>query len=90
MEPTEHHRGAEVISLQPVSVVDHVCRVDSATLHKLIKDEIGGSRRVALDDIRHILTTVGEYFSKAGGSASNTMRGLAGFGVGTKLIGARG
>ena len=33
---------------------------------------------------------VGEYFSKAGGSAANTTRGLAGFGVRAKLLGVRG
>ena len=33
---------------------------------------------------------MGEYYSKAGGSAANTTRGLAGFGVRTQLLGARG
>lgn len=82
--------GVEVVALQPISIVDHVCKVDAATLKALISDEPGGSHRVSIDEIRRILATVGEYFSKAGGSASNVMRGLAGFGIGAKLIGARG
>lgn len=82
--------GIEVVSLQPVSLVDHVCKVDPSTLRTLIADELGGSHRVELSEIQRILATVGEYFSKAGGSASNTMRGLAGFGVRSRLVGARG
>ena len=82
--------GVEVVSLQPVSIVDHVLKCDAETLKALIQDEPGGSHRVSLDEIQRILSTVGEYLSKAGGSASNVMRGVAGFGVGAKLCGARG
>ena len=82
--------GIEVVSLQPISIVDHVLKCHTATLKSLITDEVGGSHRVPLDEIQRILATVGEYFSKAGGSASNVVRGLAGFGVNVALIGARG
>lgn len=33
---------------------------------------------------------MGEYYTQAGGSAANTTRGLAGFGVSTQLLGCRG
>lgn len=82
--------GVEVVSLQPVSIVDHVLKCDAETLKTLILDEPGGSHRVSLEEIQRILASVGEYLSKAGGSASNVMRGVAGFGVGAKLVGARG
>lgn len=45
---------------------------------------------MGLSEIQSILTQVGEYFSKAGGSAANTTRGLAGFGISTQLLGVRG
>lgn len=52
--------------------------------------EIGGSHRVAAQEISRILTEVGDFFSKAGGSAANTTRALAGFGVRAGLLGSRG
>ena len=83
--------GPEVVSLQPISIVDHVLTCGNPDLVKtLIHDELGGSHRVSLEEIQRILSAVGEYYSKAGGSASNVMRGLAGFGVRSKLVGARG
>ncbi len=82
--------GIEVASVQPISIVDHVMKCDADTMKALITDELGGSHRVPLTEIQRILSTVGEYFSKAGGSASNVIRGLAGFGVHAKLVGARG
>jgi sugar/nucleoside kinase (ribokinase family)/predicted Rossmann-fold nucleotide-binding protein len=82
--------GIEVSSVQPISIVDHVMKCDADTMKTLITDETGGSHRVPLSEIQRILSTVGEYFSKAGGSASNVIRGLAGFGVKSKLVGSRG
>ncbi|KAL4458429.1 hypothetical protein ABPG75_013294 [Micractinium tetrahymenae] len=90
--PAEPQRPA-VVSVQAQAIVDHLCVIkDEAELRQLIADdnEIGGSHRVQLSEIQRILTSVGEYFSKPGGSASNTTRGLAGFGVPTQLLGVRG
>jgi len=86
----EISHGIEVASVQPISIVDHVLKCDADQMKALITDEIGGSHRVPLSEIQRILSTVGEYYSKAGGSASNVIRGLAGFGVRAKLIGTRG
>jgi hypothetical protein len=147
----------QLISLQPVAIVDHLCVLrDEGELKQLIgQDEVGGSHRVELTDVQQLLSNVGEYFSKAGrpgacrgrggsrwgewlcrhrsrcrrhrrplvrearragrqhqissragsiytqcnllpfpcaagGSAANTTRGLAGFGVSTQLLGVRG
>lgn len=80
----------QVLSLQPVAIVDHVCMIEEDALKQLVADELGGSHRVELDEVQRTLTAVGEYYSKAGGSAANTTRGLAGLGISSKLIGARG
>lgn len=82
----------QVVCLQPVSIVDNVCSVDHTLLVELIggEDQFGGSRLVNLEQLQDILTRVGEYFSKAGGSAANTTRGLASLNVRAKLVGARG
>lgn len=37
----------EVISLQPIAIVDHVCTIDEGVLKSLIPDEVGGSHRGA-------------------------------------------
>ena len=37
-----------------------------------------------------LLAKVGDFYSKAGGSAANTTRALAGFGVRTQMLGTRG
>ncbi|KAL4854982.1 ADP-dependent ribose-1-phosphate kinase [Chlorella vulgaris] len=80
----------QIVSLQPAAIVDHVCVLDEEALRSLVPDELGGSHRVELAEVQRTLTSVGEYFSKAGGSAANTTRGLAGLGVHTKLLGCRG
>ena len=51
-------------------------------------DELGGSHRVDLEEVRRLLAESGEYYSRAGGSAANTTRGLAGFGVRVRLVSA--
>lgn len=68
---------AEVIALQPLAVVDHVCSVTEPVLKTVISnpEEIGGSRRISQQEVQSILATVGEFHSKAGGSAANTVRG---------------
>lgn len=38
--------------------------------------EVGGSSRVGRDDVVRMLSTVGDFHSKAGGSAANTTRGV--------------
>jgi uncharacterized protein (TIGR00730 family) len=79
-----------VIALQPVAVIDHSCKVDDAFLAS-VGGEIGGSTRVSPDDLQKILMRVGEFATKAGGSAANTARGLsAGFDVSVGLLGAVG
>lgn len=83
----------EVVCIQPVAIVDHVCSVKEESLLQLIgsdKHDVGGSRLVNLKELQHILFEIGEYFSKAGGSSANTTRALASFGVKSKLVGARG
>ena len=58
---------------------------------KSLDGETGGSVRVGPDDLQRLLMRVGEFTTKAGGSAANTARGLAhGFDVRTALLGAVG
>ena len=53
--------------------------------------EVGGSTRIESGELQKLLFSVGEFSTKAGGSAANTVRGLAaGFDVSTGLIGAVG
>lgn len=82
MDPIASEAGmaaapAEVVVLQASAIVDHVCAVDEATLSELVNEETGGSRRATVEDLTSILSNVGEFNSKAGGSAANTARGLA-------------
>lgn len=67
-----------------------LCRVDEAFL-KSVPGEVGGSERIGPDELQRILMRVGEFTTKAGGSAANTARGLAaGFDVKVGLMGAVG
>jgi hypothetical protein len=67
--------ATEVVLLQAVAIVDHVCvSEDAASLRALVDGEIGGSQRVDMAEIQRLLSNVGEYLSKAGGSAANTAR----------------
>ncbi|KAG2496091.1 hypothetical protein HYH03_005694 [Edaphochlamys debaryana] len=78
-------------TLQVSALVDHVASVQRATLEKLVGPETAGSRRCTLPELQAILAAVGEFNSKAGGSASNVARALAtGFGVNVQLVGTRG
>ena len=78
---------AEVVLLQSVAVVDHLCTVDEQTVIKLSKGAIGGSRRCTGTQLQQLLSEVGEFTCRAGGSASNVARGLAtGFGVATAVV----
>ena len=66
----------EVIALQPLAVVDHLCSVTEDQLKTLLaKEQIGGSRRVSQQQVQDMLAHVGEFHSKAGGSNANTIRG---------------
>ena len=68
----------EVVVVQSLAMVDHVCKVDVGTLASLVeRSETGGSRPVPLDKLSSILARVGEFHSKAGGSSANTARALA-------------
>ena len=55
---------AEVVALQPVAIVDHVCVIDESVLRSMIQDEVGGSHRVEMSDIQTLLAAAGEYYSK--------------------------
>lgn len=49
--------------------------------------QVAGSQRCTLAELQNILSSVGEFHSKAGGSASNVGRALAlGFGIGVQLV----
>ncbi|GLC59572.1 hypothetical protein PLESTB_001501700 [Pleodorina starrii] len=91
--PTEGN-GVEdqrVAVLQVSALVDHVASVERPVLRQLVGDEVAGSKRCSLEELRQILETVGEFQSKAGGSASNVGRALAtGFGTPVQVVGTRG
>ena len=79
-----------MIALQPVAIIDHSCKVDDHLL-RAVGGEVGGSTRVDSDQLQRLLMSVGEFTTKAGGSAANTARGLSrGFDVRVGLIGAVG
>lgn len=91
-----------VVGLQPVALVDHVAKVDWSLLDA-VPGERGGSMRVTVEELDHILQEVNSHFlssscpgeqglkTLAGGSVANTIRGLAGgLGVSTALVGVRG
>lgn len=90
-----------ILGLQPAALVDHVVRVDWSLLAQ-IPGERGGSQPVAIEELEHILRELkthtlpsGDDSSSlrtiAGGSVTNTLRGLAtGFGISCGIIGAYG
>lgn len=90
-----------ILGLLPAALVDHIARVDSSILAK-IPGEPGGSFPVAAEELKEILKEVDTYILSstnglapiktiAGGSVTNTIRGLAaGFGISCGVIGARG
>lgn len=92
VEENNSSQAPEVIALQPLAVVDHLCSVTEDTLKSVLaQEEIGGSRRISQQQVQDMLAQIGEFHSKAGGSNANTIRGLAaGFGVQCELVGARG
>ena len=65
-----HSSKMSVLALQPSAVVDHLILLpDEAQLASLLQGddrEIGGSRRVDLPEITRLLSTSGEFVSKAG------------------------
>nr|GEV81170.1 uncharacterized sugar kinase slr0537-like [Tanacetum cinerariifolium] len=90
-----------ILGLLPAALVDHIARVDSSILAK-IPGEPCGSFPVAAEELKEILKEVDTYILSsandsspiktiAGGSVTNTIRGLAaGFGISCGVIGARG
>ncbi|XAR61742.1 6-phosphofructokinase [Bertholletia excelsa] len=90
-----------VLGLQPSAFVDHVAKVDLSLLSQ-IPGEHGGSFPVEVEEIEHILSELENHFLSspndtssmktiAGGSVTNTIRGLAaGFGISCGIIGACG
>ncbi|ESR48263.1 PfkB domain-containing protein [Citrus sinensis] len=94
----EASQAALILGLQPAALIDHVARVDWSLLDQ-IPGERGGSIPVAIDELEHILSEVKTHIldepspikTIAGGSVTNTIRGLSvGFGVSCGLIGAYG
>lgn len=95
------HSSLTVVGLQPVALVDHVARVDWTVLDD-IPGERGGSQRVKVEELEHILSEVNMHMlptpgelspirTMAGGSVANTIRGLAaGFGISCNIVGACG
>lgn len=70
------NQQAEVIALQPLAVVDHLCSVTEEQLRAVLaQEQIGGSRRISQQQVQDMLAHVGEFHSKAGGSNANTIRG---------------
>ena len=66
----------EIVALQPLAVVDHLCSVTEETLRAVIQEEgVGGSRRISQQQVQDMLAHIGEFHSKAGGSNANTIRG---------------
>ena len=74
-EPCAHWQP-EVVALQPLAVVDHLCSVTEDQLKAVLaQEEIGGSRRISQQQVQDMLAQIGEFHSKAGGSNANTIRG---------------
>ncbi|XP_076922683.1 uncharacterized protein LOC143584536 [Bidens hawaiensis] len=101
---TENSSSGEspaILGLLPAALVDHIARVDSSILSS-IPGEPGGSFPVAAEELKHILKEVDSHILSspndlssiktiAGGSVTNTIRGLAsGFGISCGVIGACG
>lgn len=75
-EQNNSNQPPEVIALQPLAVVDHLCSVTEDTLKSVLaQEEIGGSRRISQQQVQDMLAQIGEFHSKAGGSNANTIRG---------------
>lgn len=76
VEENNSSQAPEVIALQPLAVVDHLCSVTEDTLKSVLaQEEIGGSRRISQQQVQDMLAQIGEFHSKAGGSNANTIRG---------------
>ena len=75
LQPTPY-QPCEVVALQPLAVVDHLCSVTEEQLKTVLaQEQIGGSRRISQQQVQDMLAHVGEFHSKAGGSNANTIRG---------------
>lgn len=90
-----------ILGLLPAALVDHIARVDLSILSR-IPGEPGGSFPVSAEELKDILREVDTHILSspnnlppvktiAGGSVTNTIRGLAaGFGISCGVIGACG
>lgn len=79
-----------VVAVQPSCIIDHVTTVDEKRLREVVCDEIGGSHKVSREELQEILSLIGDYCSKPGGSAANCLRCLQGLGSKAKFVGACG
>jgi sugar/nucleoside kinase (ribokinase family) len=66
-------------------------QVEDSMLCSLVDGDFGGSSQCSMKDVGRMLSNVGEFISKPGGSIANMTRGLAsGFGIKCNLVGVRG
>ncbi|KAK1589144.1 hypothetical protein Q3G72_030921 [Acer saccharum] len=81
-----------ILGLEPTALIDYIARVDWSLLDGIIIGERGGAIDVSIEELEHILREVESYnvLKMAGGSVSNTIRGLSSFGVSCGLVGAYG
>eukprot|EP00899_Mesostigma_viride_P009171 jgi/Mesvir1/18255/Mv09528-RA.1 len=88
-----NQNNRDVVALQPLGVIDHAVSVTTKQLENLLGNDfqVGGSLRVDADAVQQLLVNVGDFLTKAGGGAANTLRGLsAGFSVHSHMVGACG
>lgn len=85
----------DIVTVQPVSIVDHIVLVDDeADMKRILGDddecEIGGSHPISSQQMNVIESQGKVIESKPGGSASNMLRNLASLGGSCRIVGGRG
>ncbi len=81
----------DVVALQPEGIVDHVCVCNEHDYYLHVEDQGKMAKRCAMPEVQAVLTRLGEFITKAGGSAANTAKALSfGFGRRVALVSHRG